>query len=183
MTPNPSRGLAVAVACLGLAALGPLPGMAQETKATAAPPANVQVDKGSALYGRPEGTGAAKLAPVAGPPIATAAAKLPLDRLKVPDGFKVEVYASGLANARSLAQAPDGTVFVGTRTVGKVYAVLPEAGADGTHAVKNIASGLHRPNGVAFHDGALYVAELSKIWRYDQILKHLDGGEDRKSVV
>ena len=169
MTPNPSRGLAVAVACLGLAALGPLPGMAQETKATAAPPASVQVDKGSALYGRPEGTGAAKLAPVAGPPIATTAAKLPLDRLKVPDGFKVEVYASGLANARSLAQAPDGTVFVGTRTVGKVYAVLPEAGADGTHAVKTIATGLHRPNGVAFHDGALYVAELSKIWRYDEI--------------
>ncbi len=135
----------------------------------------MQIDRGSALYGRPEGGDAAKLAPVAGPPLATAAAKLPLDKLKVPEGFKVEVYASGLANARSMTQAPDGTLFVGTRTVGKVYAVLPQAGPDGKRAVKTIASGLHRPNGVAFHDGALYVAELSKIWRYDDIAQHLDG--------
>ncbi|QEE43049.1 sorbosone dehydrogenase family protein [Methylobacterium sp. WL2] len=109
--------------------------------------------------------------------MATAAAKLPLDKLKVPEGFKVEVYASGLANARSMTQAPDGTLFIGTRTVGKVYAVLPQAGPDGKRVVKTIASGLHRPNGVAFHDGALYVAELSKIWRYNDIAKHLDGAE------
>ncbi len=183
MTPAQSRGLAAALACLGLGALGPLPAAAQETKATAAPPPTVQADKGSALYGRPDGTGAAKLAPVAGPPLPTPAAKLPLDKLKVADGFKVELYASGLANARSMTQAPDGTLFVGTRTVGKVYAVLPQAGADGTHEVKTIASGLHRPNGVAFHDGALYVAELSKISRYDDILKHLDGGEQPQLVT
>lgn len=78
------------------------------------------VDKGSALYGRPEGGEAAKLAPIAGPPLATPLAKLPLDKLKVPDGFKIEVYASGLANGRSMRQSPDGTLFVGTRTVGKV---------------------------------------------------------------
>lgn len=177
MTPSVSRGLAAAVACLGLQALGPLPLAAQETPATAAPPAAVSNDRGSALYGRPEGGAAAKLAPEAGPPLATAAAKLPLDKLKVPDGFKVEVYASGLANARSMTQAPDGTLFVGSRTVGKVYAVPPAADKDGKRAVKTIASGLHRPNGVAFHDGALYVAELSKIWRYDDIEKHLDGSE------
>ncbi len=95
----------------------------------------------------------------------------------MPDGFKIEVYASGIANAREMTQAPDGTLFVGTRTVGKVYAVLPQAGPDGKREIKTIASGLHRPNGVAFHDGALYVAELSKIWRYDDIEKHLDGSE------
>jgi glucose/arabinose dehydrogenase len=171
------RGLAAALACLGLGTLAPGGSRAQETPASSAPPASVQIDRGSALYGRPEGGDAAKLAPVAGPPLATAAAKLPLDKLKAPEGFKVEVYASGLANARSMTQAPDGTLFVGTRTVGKVYAVLPEPGPDGKRAVKTIASGLHRPNGVAFHDGALYVAELSKIWRYDDIAKHLDGSE------
>ena len=80
-----------------------------------------------------------------------------------------------------MTQAPDGTLFVGTRTVGKVYAVLPQAGPDGKRAVKTIASGLHRPNGVAFHDGALYVAELSKIWRYDDIAQHLDADRRHSS--
>ncbi len=182
MTPALSRGLAAAAACLGLGALASPPAVAQETQATAAPPPTVQTDKGSALYGRPDGTSAAKLAPVAGPPLPTPAAKLPLDKLKVADGFKVEVYASGLANARSMTQAPDGTLFVGTRTVGRVYAVLPQAGPNGTHEVKTIASGLHRPNGVAFHDGALYVAELSKVSRYDDVLNHLDGGQTPQLV-
>jgi glucose/arabinose dehydrogenase len=177
MTPALSRCLAAAIACLGLGGLA----RAQETPASSKPPGNL-VDKGSALYGRPEGDAAAKLAPVAGPPLPTAAAKLPLDKLKVPDGFKVEVYASGLANARSMTQAPDGTLFVGSRLVGKVYAVLPQAGSDGKREVKTIASNLHRPNGVAYHDGALYVAELSKVWRYDDIAKHLDGSEKPKLV-
>ena len=173
-----TRSLAAALTCLGLGAVGPYAAHAQETPASAAPPAPVKaVERGDALYGRPEGGAASKLAPVAGPPLATPVAKLPLDKLKVPDGFKIEVYASGIANAREMTQAPDGTLFVGTRTVGKVYAVLPQAGPDGKREIKTIASGLHRPNGVAFHDGALYVAELSKIWRYDDIANHLDGSE------
>ena len=83
----------------------------------------------------------------------------------MPEGFKVEVYASGLANARSMRQSPDGTLFVGTRAVGKVYAIPAKVGPDGKREVKTIATGLHRPNGLAFHDGSLFVAELSKIWR------------------
>ncbi|SFV14250.1 Glucose / Sorbosone dehydrogenase [Methylobacterium sp. UNCCL125] len=169
------RSLTAALAGLSFGLMDHGRAAAQETAATAAPPPSVQVDRGSALYGRPEGGAAAKLAPVAGPPLAVAAAKLPLDKLKVPEGFKIEVYASGLANAREMTQAPDGTLYVGTRTVGKVYAVLPKADGDGKREVKTIASGLHRPNGVAYHDGALYVAELSKIWRYDDIANHLDG--------
>nr|WP_238179284.1 PQQ-dependent sugar dehydrogenase [Methylobacterium oxalidis] len=128
-------------------------------------------DRGSALYGRPEGGEAAKLAPIAGPPIPTAAARLPLDKLKVPNGFKIEVFASGVANARSLAQGDKGTVFVGTRSLDRVYAVRQ---VDGKPVVKVIASGLHRPNGVVFHKGALYVAELSKIWRFDDIENNLE---------
>lgn len=149
----------------------PTPGSTDGTAPKpAAAPAPAQ-DRGSALYGRPEGGEAAKLAPIAGPPLPTPAARLPLDKLKVPDGFKIEVYASGLANARSLAQGDKGTLFVGTRSLDRVYAVRT---VDGKQEVKVIATGLHRPNGVVFHKGALYVAELSKIWRFDDIENNLD---------
>jgi glucose/arabinose dehydrogenase len=113
----------------------------------------------------------AKLAPVAGPPVATALDRLPVDRLKVPSGFKVEVYASGLANARSLARGTNGTIFVGTRLVGRVYAITDQGGK---RVVRTIAEKLQRPNGVAFKDGRLYVAELSRVVRYDDIESRLD---------
>ena len=78
---------------------------------------------GSPLIGRPAGNeAAAKLAPVAPPPIAAAADKLPIAKLKVPPGFNIEVYAAGMANARSLAEGDKGTMFVGSRLVGNVYA-------------------------------------------------------------
>jgi glucose/arabinose dehydrogenase len=113
----------------------------------------------------------AKLAPVAGPPVAAALDRLPVDRLKVPSGFKVEVYASGLANARSLARGANGTIFVGTRLVGRVYAITDQGGK---RVVRTIAEKLHRPNGVAFKDGSLYVAELARVVRYDDIESRLD---------
>ena len=113
----------------------------------------------------------AKLAPVAGPPVAAALDRLPVDRLKVPPGFKVEVYAHGLANARSLARGTNGTVFVGTRLVGRVYAITDQAGK---RVVRTIAEKLQRPNGVAFKDGRLYVAELSRVIRYDDIESRLE---------
>ena len=121
---------------------------------------------------RPEQSPAAEqLAPVSPPPIPTAREELPLDAITLPDGFEVEVFASGLANARSLAVGEDGTVFVGTRLVGRVYAVTQE---NSETVVKTIAEGLHRPNGVAYKDGALYVAEVSRVLRYDDIESRLD---------
>ena len=96
---------------------------------------------------------------------------IPTDKLKVPAGFKVELWASGMPNARSMVQSPNGTLFVGTRFPGNVYAVVEK---DGKREVKTIAKGLHRPNGVVFKDGALYVAELSRIIRYDNIEANLD---------
>ena len=72
--------------------------------AGAAPAAAPALPPGSPLIGRPAGNeAAAKLAPVAPPPIAAAPDKLPAAKLKVPAGFNVEVYAAGMANARSLA--------------------------------------------------------------------------------
>ena len=89
----------------------------------------------------------------------------------MPAGFNIEVYAAGMANARSLAVGDKGTVFVGSRLVGNVYAI---ANKDGKRAVKTLASGLHRPNGVAFKDGTLYIAELSKVSKVDKVEDNLD---------
>jgi glucose/arabinose dehydrogenase len=137
--------------------------------AAAAAPA---LPPGSPMIGRPENNAAAaKLAPVAPPPIAAAADKLPIAKLKLPPGFNIEVYAAGMANARSMREGDKGTVFVGSRLVDKVYAIVDQ---DGKRSVKVIASGLYRPNGVAFHDGTLYIAELSQISKIDKIEDNLD---------
>jgi glucose/arabinose dehydrogenase len=126
---------------------------------------------GSPLIGRPDTEAAQKLAPVAPPPLAAAADKLPLDKLKVPAGFHLEVYASGMPNARSMTLGDKGTVFVGSRLVDKVYAIVNQGGK---RQVKVIASGLHRPNGLAFKNGTLYIAELSRVSKIDQIEDKLD---------
>jgi glucose/arabinose dehydrogenase len=127
---------------------------------------------GSPLIGRPaDNEAAVKLAPVAPPPIAAAPDKLPTAKLKVPAGFNIEVYAAGMANARSLTEGDKGTVFVGTRLVGNVYAI---ANKDGKRAAKVLVSGLYRPNGVAFKDGTLYIAELSKVSKIEKAEDNLD---------
>src|SRR6266481_7507703 len=135
--------------------------------ATAAP----ALPPGSPLIGRPASEAAAKLAPVAPPPIPAAPDKLPTAKLKLPPGFNLEVYAAGMANARSLAEGDKGTVFVGSRLVDKVYGIVNK---DGKRSVKVIASGLYRPNGVAFKNGTLYIAELSKVSKIDKIEDNLD---------
>jgi glucose/arabinose dehydrogenase len=100
--------------------------------------------------------------------------ELPLDRIKLPAGFRIEVYAAPVREARSLALGSRGTVFVGTREAGKVYALVDDKHAHHAERVVTIASRLQEPNGVAFRDGALYVAERSRILRYDDIEQHLD---------
>jgi glucose/arabinose dehydrogenase len=143
----------------------------------AAPPAAgaapaAALPPGSPLIGRPAGSeAAAKLAPVAPPPIAAAPDKLPTAKLKVPAGFNIEVYAAGMANARSLAVGDKGTVFVGSRLIDKVYAIVNK---DGKREVKVLASGLYRPNGLAFKDGTLYIAELSKVSKIEKVEDNLD---------
>jgi glucose/arabinose dehydrogenase len=97
--------------------------------------------------------------------------EIPLDQIKLPPGFAIELYAAGLDNARSMTLGDKGTLFVGTRVKGNVYAVVDRGGR---REVKTIASGLHRPNGVAFKGGALYVAELSRVLRFDDIENRLD---------
>jgi glucose/arabinose dehydrogenase len=143
----------------------PAPGAAPAATAPAPLP------PGSPLIGRPDNEAAAKLVPQVAPPLAAAPDKLPTAKLKVPAGFNIEVYAAGMANARSLALGDKGTVFVGSRLVDKVYGIENK---DGKRSVKIVASGLYRPNGVAFKDGTLYIAELSKVSKIDKVEDVID---------
>jgi glucose/arabinose dehydrogenase len=114
---------------------------------------------------------AAKLVPLRPPAQPAPRDQLPLAKLKLPPGFHIEVYASGIANARSLRVGQRGTVFVGSARTDKVHAIV---GDDGRRKVKVLASGLHRPNGLAFHDGTLYIAEVSKILKIENVEDALD---------
>ena len=93
---------------------------------------------------------------------------LQLERLILPDGFKINVYAR-VKSARSMAMGDDGTLFIGSRGHDKVYAVRDTDGDFKADEIYTIASDLRNPNGVAFTDGALYIADVSKLWRYDNI--------------
>ena len=99
---------------------------------------------------------------------------LMLSRITLPPGFQMEIYASGVPNARSMALGTKGTVFVGSRRAGKVYALVDSWHNNKADRVVTLARGLNVPNGVAFHDGSLYVAEESRLLRYDDIENHLD---------
>src|ERR1700746_2091573 len=163
------RSLLLAGAFLGVLSCGAVAQQPASPPATA--PAAQPLPPGSPMIGRPDNEAAQKLAPVAAPPLPAAPDELPLAKLKVPAGFNIEVYAAGLANARSLAVGDKGTVFVGSRLIDKVYAIVNK---DGKREVKVLASGLYRPNGVAFHNGTLYIAELSKISKIEHVEDVLD---------
>lgn len=88
---------------------------------------------------------------------------LPLDKLQLPDGFKIDVYAEGVTNARSLSLSPSGTLFVGTRNEGNVYALKDLNNDQKADTMITLLSGLNMPNGVAYRNGDLYIAEVNRI--------------------
>lgn len=97
----------------------------------------------------------------------TAAAKdLPLEKLKLPEGFHIEIFVSGIENARQMALSPSGVLYVGSRDAGNVYAVKDKK-------VSVIAKGLKMPSGVVFHKGDLYVAATNQILVAKDIEKNL----------
>lgn len=112
--------------------------------------------------------------------ITGSSAKLPLDKIKLPDGFTISVYAE-VENARSMVMSPSGTLFVGTWEKGKVYAVKDINGDKIADKKWLLASGLNYPNGVALKNGALYVAEVSKITKFPNIEQNL--ADTTKRVV
>ena len=99
-------------------------------------------------------------------------AGLDLDDIRLPPGFQIAIYAGDVAGARSLALGDNGSVFVGTRS-GTVYAVRDSDGDFRVDEIFVLAVDLDMPNGVAFQDGALYVAEIHRIIRFDDIEERL----------
>jgi glucose/arabinose dehydrogenase len=100
-------------------------------------------------------------------PALALAQRLPLDRIKLPPGFEISLFADNVEGARSLAQGPGNVLYVGSMRAGRVYALRH----DGARAKEtlNVAWSLNLPNGVAFREGALYVAEVNRILRFDDI--------------
>lgn len=126
----------------------------------------------------------ASLALVAGNAGASPATDKVLENVRLPTGFKLEVYADDVPGARSIALGSRGTLFVGTRVRnGKVYAVSGPPGSGAKPTVRVIGDKLNMPNGVAFRDGALYVAEIHRILRYDNIEASLDTPPQPKVVT
>ena len=99
----------------------------------------------------------------------TSSSALPLHQIRLPDGFQISVYAEGVKNARSMSRSPNGTLFVGTRSEGNVYALQD---TDGDHKIDRkytLISRMNMPNGVAYRDGDLYFAEVDKVWVWRDI--------------
>jgi len=100
--------------------------------------------------------------------------ELPIEKLNLPEGFKIEVYADKIDGARSMAMGDDGTLFVGTRNDKTVYAVQDLDKDYRADHIRVLDSTLEVPNGIAFKDGSLYVAEVGRLLRYDDIEANLD---------
>ena len=146
------------VAVLVALALGPLADAQQ-----AAPPSWKQ--------GQPANLADSTLAPIAQPPAPKAPGEIPVDKIKVPAGFKVSLWAHGINNAREMVWGDKGTLFVSSRVAGNVYALVDKGDA---REVKVIAKGLNLPNGIAFKNGTLYIAEVSRITKMVGIEDKLD---------
>lgn len=119
--------------------------------------------------GRPAGS---TLAPHAPKLTATPLADVPVGAIRVPPGFKVEVYAHGMPGARMMAEGPKGTVFAGSRAIGRVYAITRNA--DGSTRTRVVAQGLPQPNGLVMIGDSLYVLAVNRVLRYDNIEANLD---------
>jgi glucose/arabinose dehydrogenase len=146
---------------LGMAAAMALPVLAAAQQ-PAPPPAWAQ--------GRPADMANSTLAPHPPRMTATPVERIPVASLRVPEGLQVELWAHGMPGVRMMTRAPDGTIFIGTRIIGRVYWVK-DLGATREHGV--FVQGLTQPNGVAMRDNALYVVAINRVLRYDNAAANL----------
>lgn len=133
-------------------------GISQAIAQSAAPPPIWQ-------QGRKAEQASSTLAPVAGKLTATPASDLPIDKLKLPAGFKAEVWSHGTPGVRAMARGDSGKIYAGTRGLGRVYEITTN-GNERTSRV--VVDKLNQP-AVAFHKGSLYVMAIDKVLRYDGI--------------
>lgn len=95
-----------------------------------------------------------------------------LSKIMLPKGYMIEVYTDQVPNARAMDFAEDGTLFAGSMAEGKVYAVRPD------RTVVIIDDSLEMPTGLDYYDGDLYVAAVSRILKYENILQTMDTSPD-----
>ena len=119
--------------------------------------------------GRTADQASSTLAPHAGKLTATPASELPLDKLKLPPGFKAEVWATGVPGGRAMVRGDSGKVYVGTRGIGRVYEITDNGT---TRTSRVVVDKLNQPAGVALRDGSLYVIAVDKALRFDGIEKN-----------
>ena len=156
----------IRIACLSLALV--LAGCAQTPpQPTVSPvaqplPANVPAWQ----QGRTPDQANSTLAPLAGRMTAVPAAEIPVRNLRVPAGFKIELWASGMPGIRAMTRTNRGRIYAGTRGIGRVYEIT-DTGAARTSRV--LVDRLNQPAGVAYNNGALYVMAIDKVLRYDGI--------------
>jgi glucose/arabinose dehydrogenase len=99
---------------------------------------------------------------------------LHLDRIQLPDGFEISLLTDQVPGARAMTQSPKGILYVGSRRGGNVYAVVDETGDQVADRVITIATDLNAPNGVAWREGSLYVAEIHRVLRFDGIDERIE---------
>ncbi|MEM1336246.1 MAG: PQQ-dependent sugar dehydrogenase [Bacteroidota bacterium] len=104
----------------------------------------------------------------------TTSSSLPLERLKLPPGFHIDTFVENLDGARSMALGEEGTLFVGTRNENTVYAIKDKDGDFKADQVIVLDTAMNTPNGVAFKDGDLYVAEINRLLKFPNIEQNLD---------
>ncbi len=102
-----------------------------------------------------------------------------LDKLIIPDGFEISIYAENLDSPRQLTETDKGYVVAGSKKGDKIYAFL-DSNSDG-YAEKRIliAEDLQNPTGVTFHNGDLYFAEIDTIW----VIRDIDNWLSSNSSV
>jgi len=114
----------------------------------------------------PASMASSTLAPLAGKMTVTPADQIPINRIKLPPGFKVEIWATGLPGGRAMAMGDNGKIYVGTRGIGRVYEVSDTGSA---RSVRTVVDKLNQPAGVAYRNGSLYVMAIDKVLRFDGI--------------
>ncbi len=99
--------------------------------------------------------------------------RLPLNKIVLPEGFNISIFAYPVENARSMSLSPGGVLYVGTRT-GMVYAIPDRDNDNRADEIITIARNLNSPNGVAYKDKNLYVAEINRVIRFENIESSLN---------
>lgn len=157
---------AVALSLGGCAQMEQKPAPAAPAPAAAAAPA---APAPAWQQGRSAAQAKSPLAPIAGRMTVTPASDIPIDKLKLPPGFKAEIWASGMPGIRAMALGDDGKVYAGTRAIGRVYEV---SNAGGARTSRVVIDKLNQPSGIAFRNGSLYVMAIDKVLRFDGIAKN-----------